>query len=86
MPGHVECCTYPVLDWIAEHMPTAPVNIMDQYHPDTFTDPASPRFRERYRPLARRPSAAEIGAAYDHGTRRGLKFEAVSFEKALSRH
>jgi len=32
-------------------------------------------------PLARRPSAAEIRAAYAHGKRRGLKFEAVTFEK-----
>jgi len=86
MPGHVECCTVPVLDWIAENMPSAPVNIMDQYHPDTFTDPLSPRFRERYRPLARRPSADEIRAAYAHGRRRGLKFEAVTFEKAQSRN
>ncbi|HEX9569505.1 MAG TPA: radical SAM protein [Rhodospirillales bacterium] len=84
MPGHVECCTVPVLDWIAEHMPSAPVNIMDQYHPDTFTDPRSPQFRERYRPLARRPSADEIRAAYEYGRRRRLKFEAVTFEKARS--
>jgi len=83
MPDHVECCTIPVLDWIAEHMPSAPVNIMDQYHPDTFTDPEGPRFRERYRPLARRPTADEIRAAYAHGRRRGLKFEAVSFEKTI---
>ncbi len=83
MPDHVECCTIPVLDWIAEHMPSAPVNIMDQYHPDTFTDPESPRFRERYRPLARRPSASEIRAAYEHGRRRGLKFEGVTFEKYM---
>jgi putative pyruvate formate lyase activating enzyme len=83
MPDHVQCCTVPVLDWIAEHMPTAPVNIMDQYHPDTFTDPASPRFRERYRPLARRPLAAEVRAAYAHGQRLGLRFEGVTFEKTM---
>ncbi|MBI2586929.1 MAG: hypothetical protein HYW28_13820 [Rhodospirillales bacterium] len=64
----------------------APVNIMDQYHPDTFTDPDSPQFRERYRPLARRPRASEIRAAYAHGRKRGLKFEGVTFEKALSRY
>ena len=33
MPNHVECCTYPVLDWIAEVMPDVQVNIMDQYRP-----------------------------------------------------
>ena len=28
MPNHVECCTYPVLDWIAQRFPAAPVNVM----------------------------------------------------------
>ena len=51
MPGHVECCTVPVLDRIAERMPEAPVNIMDQYHPDNYCDPANDKFMERYRPL-----------------------------------
>ena len=35
MPNHIDCCTVPVLDWIAANMPGVPVNIMDQYHPDT---------------------------------------------------
>ncbi|MGH6662714.1 MAG: hypothetical protein ACREB6_14345, partial [Rhodospirillales bacterium] len=62
----------------------APVNIMDQYHPDTFTDPGSPRFRERYRTLARRPTAGEIRAAFTHGRKRGLRFEALTFEKNVT--
>ena len=36
MPNHVECCTYPVLEWIAEHVAAAPVNVMAQFHPDNF--------------------------------------------------
>jgi len=48
MPNHVECCTYPVLEWIAEHMPAAPVNVMAQFHPDNFCDPASDKYRDRY--------------------------------------
>jgi uncharacterized Fe-S radical SAM superfamily protein PflX len=31
---HVECCTYPVPEWIAEHVSAAPVNVMAQFHPD----------------------------------------------------
>jgi len=34
MPNHVDCCSLPVLDWIAEHMPEALVNVMDQYRPE----------------------------------------------------
>jgi putative pyruvate formate lyase activating enzyme len=45
MPNHVECCTKPVLRWIAENMPDVPVNVMDQYHPDCFADPAKPPVR-----------------------------------------
>jgi putative pyruvate formate lyase activating enzyme len=33
MPGHIECCSMPILDWIARHMPAAQINIMDQYRP-----------------------------------------------------
>jgi putative pyruvate formate lyase activating enzyme len=33
LPGHLECCTMPVLDWLAQNTPGAAVNIMGQYHP-----------------------------------------------------
>ncbi|MEM2875085.1 MAG: radical SAM protein [Candidatus Hadarchaeales archaeon] len=34
MPGHVDCCTGPILRWIAENLGTdVRVNIMDQYRP-----------------------------------------------------
>jgi putative pyruvate formate lyase activating enzyme len=53
---HVECCTKPVLDWIALNMPEVPVNIMDQYYPDNLCDPSSPKYRERYNEIARSPT------------------------------
>ena len=55
MPDHVDCCSLPVLDWIAEVMPDVQVNIMDQYRPDTFCDPGHPKYQERYAAMARRP-------------------------------
>lgn len=33
MPGHLECCTRPVLEFLAEHHPRIPVNLMTSYHP-----------------------------------------------------
>jgi putative pyruvate formate lyase activating enzyme len=33
LPGHLECCTIPVLEWLADNTPGALVNIMDQYRP-----------------------------------------------------
>ncbi len=81
MPGHVECCTYPVLDWIAEHAPRFPVNIMDQYHPDNFTDPRSPKYDARYAELTRHPAGREIRAAYRYARERGVRFETVTYER-----
>jgi putative pyruvate formate lyase activating enzyme len=33
LPGHLECCTIPVLEWLARNVPDAVVNIMNQYRP-----------------------------------------------------
>jgi len=81
MPNHVECCTAPVLKWVAQHMPDAPVNIMDQYHPDTFCDPASPKFNPKHGDLARRATRDEILQAYRYGKELGVRFESLSYEK-----
>jgi putative pyruvate formate lyase activating enzyme len=81
MPNHVECCTYPVLEWIAEHMPAAPVNVMAQFHPDNFCDPASAKYRDRYAEIARRPSHAELNNSWRRAHELGLKFETTTFER-----
>jgi putative pyruvate formate lyase activating enzyme len=81
MPGHVECCTYPVLDWIAAHMPEVPVNVMDQYRPDNFCDPQSAKYRPQYAEIARRPKGGEIRNAYRYAERLGLEFETVTFDR-----
>jgi putative pyruvate formate lyase activating enzyme len=33
LPNHIECCTFPILEWVAENMPNCMVNIMSQYRP-----------------------------------------------------
>ncbi len=33
LPGHIECCTKPILQWIREHLQSPGVNIMTQYRP-----------------------------------------------------
>jgi putative pyruvate formate lyase activating enzyme len=87
MPNHVECCTHPVLDWIAEHMPDVPVNVMDQYRPDNFCDPQSAKYRPQYAEIARRPKSTEIRDAYRHAERLGLNYETVTFDRyALERY
>jgi len=34
MPNHLECCSKPIIKWIAENLPNATVNIMAQYRPE----------------------------------------------------
>ncbi len=34
LPGHVECCTARIVDWVAENLPDARFNLMFQYHPE----------------------------------------------------
>ncbi|MFQ6127597.1 MAG: radical SAM protein [Thermoplasmata archaeon] len=36
MPGHVECCTKPILEWVKVNLDTSKmvVNVMDQYRPE----------------------------------------------------
>jgi len=81
MPDHVECCTRPVLEWIAAHMPEVPVNVMDQYRPDNFCDPQSAKYRPQYAGIARRPKSSEIRAAYRYAKRLGLNYETVTFDR-----
>jgi putative pyruvate formate lyase activating enzyme len=81
MPDHVECCTRPVLEWIARVMPEVPVNVMDQYRPENFCDPDDPKFKDRYRPIARRPRRDEILQAYRYADELGVRFRSLSWEK-----
>ena len=84
MPNHVECCTDPVLEWIAEHVPAAPVNVMAQFHPDNFCDPGGEKYRDKYAAIARRPTHAELHDSWRRAHQLGLKFETTTFERHVS--
>ena len=36
LPGHLECCTFPILRWISKNLnpENVKVNVMGQYHPE----------------------------------------------------
>jgi putative pyruvate formate lyase activating enzyme len=74
MPNHVECCTYPVLEWIAECVPAAPVSVMAQF------DPASAKYRDKYAEIARRPTQTELDHSWRRARELDLKFETATFE------
>ena len=60
LPNHIDCCTKPILEWIAKHIPKAIVNIMDQYRPEHIVA----RQPEKYPDIARRPTHKEINRTY----------------------
>nr|QNT35748.1 hypothetical protein BODMHOLK_00039 [uncultured Methanosarcinales archaeon] len=33
LPGHIECCTAPIIGWVHDHIPDARFNLMFQYRP-----------------------------------------------------
>jgi len=70
MPEHVECCTIPILEWIAENTPGALVNVMGQYRPEYKA--------HKYPEIARRPTSDEIVRARRRAEELGLKWRSVS--------
>jgi putative pyruvate formate lyase activating enzyme len=70
-----------MLDWIAEHLPAVPVNVMAQCHPDNFCDPTSAKYRDKYAEIARRPTHAELDRSWRRARELGLKFETTTFKR-----
>jgi putative pyruvate formate lyase activating enzyme len=65
MPNHVECCSMPVLEWIAKNCKKAIVNIMDQYRPE---------FRAFEYGIGRKISKEEFKKVIDYAKDLGLNF------------
>ncbi len=74
LPGHIECCTKPILKWISENIPNALVNIMRQYHPDYLVE----KFPQKYKSIYRRVSSEEMSEAYSYAKKLGIVYEPVS--------
>ncbi|MEM3138406.1 MAG: pyruvate formate lyase-activating protein, partial [Thermofilaceae archaeon] len=74
LPGHVECCTKPVLRWISENCPRTLTNIMDQYRPEHLVA----LYAEKYHEIARRPSASELEEVYGFADKLGICWRPVS--------
>ncbi len=70
LPGHLECCTKPLLRWIAENLPRNKtiVNIMDQYRPDykVLEEP------EKWKNISRRITRRELEEALHEADKLGI--------------
>ncbi|MCD6368345.1 MAG: radical SAM protein [Thermoproteales archaeon] len=74
LPGHLECCTKPVLKWIAEHCSNALVNIMAQYRPEFLVR----KFPEKWPEIYSRVSSEEMHQAYKLAEKFGIIYKPVS--------
>ncbi|MCU0852576.1 MAG: radical SAM protein [Thermoplasmata archaeon] len=63
LPGHIECCTRPVLHWIAENLTGVKVNVMSQYRPEY----KAAMFPELRRPMRILEYGKALGIAEDLG-------------------
>jgi len=73
LPNHLECCTMPTLEWIAENCPRALVNVMQQYRPSHLV-PGNPKYAE----IDRYPPREELRKAYDKADQLGIVWKPVS--------
>ena len=74
MPGHLECCTRPILDWVADNCPRALVNVMGQYRPEHLVL----RQPSKYLEIAHRPAFWEIDEARRYADHLGLVWRPIS--------
>ncbi len=72
MPGHVECCSKPILKWIKGNIPEVVVNIMGQYHPAYLVS------QGKYPEINRRVTRTEIQEVFSYAEDLGLEFRSVS--------
>ena len=74
LPNHIECCTRPVLEWIAKNTPRALVNVMDQYRPEFLVV----QYPEKYKEITRRLKRDEILKAYSIADELGIVYKQIS--------
>ncbi len=72
MPGHLDCCSKPILEWVAHELPGIPVNIMGQYHPDYQV------FSSNYPEINRRVSHQEMIKVYSLAEKLNIPYKSVS--------
>jgi putative pyruvate formate lyase activating enzyme len=72
MPGHFECCTKPILEWISQEIPGTAVNIMGQYHPEHKVD------SKNYLEINRRVSRSEMIEAFSLAERLKIPYKFMS--------
>ena len=79
MPNHLECCTYPILDWMSKSIPRALINLMDQYHPDSYTNPNTREYNPRYKDINRKLTNLEINNVMKKAVEKNINHEIITY-------
>lgn len=70
LPNHIECCSKPILDFIAKEVPKCVVNIMGQYRPEYKAYSCDE--------INRRPTSEEIQEVKNYADELGILWKPVS--------
>ena len=70
MPGHIECCSKPILDYARKELPKVVFNIMGQYRPQYKAF--------QYEEINRRPTSQEMREVKNYADALGILYEPVS--------
>lgn len=70
MPNHIECCSKPILDFIAKEVPNCVVNIMGQFRPEYKA--------YQYPEIDRRPTTEEMIQVRKYANKLGILWKPVS--------
>lgn len=70
MPNHIECCSKPILNYVAKELPKAALNIMGQYRPQWKSF--------EYHEINRRPTSQEMQEVKNYADKLGILWRPVS--------
>jgi len=70
MPNHIECCSKPILDFVAKELPNAVVNLMSQYRPQWKS--------YEYSEINSRPTSQEMQEVRGYADKLGILWKPVS--------
>jgi putative pyruvate formate lyase activating enzyme len=70
MPGHINCCSKPILDYVAKELSNAVENIMGQYRPQYHSF--------NYPEINRKPTSQEMHDVKNYASRLGILYKPVS--------
>ena len=72
MPNHVECCSKPILDYVAKEIPRSVLNIMGQYRAQYKVSSS------KYEEINRRPTSEEMIEVKTYADKLGILYKPIS--------